>query len=216
MVRSRAKISGDPFTRTAEAEVDHRQRDVRHCDLAVLVDVAGGTLVERAFATPDADHLGDLGAEDDAVGVAVAAAFAEAVEAGLANAAALRLTSRTAAAARRRWPGTRVPGGQSSSVTQVGSGVGVTVGVDRSRQTPSTQERPGGQSSSSSQAMVGVGVGAGTQTSSGPHTCPTGQSLVASVQGIARRRRRSRSAAVVLVGVAVGCTVTLARMNASR
>ncbi len=37
-----------------------------------------------------------------------------------------------------------VSGGQSSSVTQVGSGVGVTVGVDRSRQTLSTQVSPGG------------------------------------------------------------------------
>src|SRR5262245_11997649 len=66
--------------------------------------------------------------------------------------------------------------GQSSSVVQVGSGVKVGVGVERSRQTPSTQSSPGGQSSSSSQRMVGVGVGAGTQMSSGPHTCPTGQS----------------------------------------
>src|SRR5512143_611761 len=102
-----------------------------------------------------------------------------------------------------------VPGGQSSSVTQVGSGVGVTVGVEMSRQTPLMQNRPVGQSLSLLQAMVGVGVGAVTQKPSGPQTWPTGQS-VSRVQGTGLVGVGVGGGVLVLV--AGGATVTLARM----
>src|SRR5207237_6737776 len=78
--------------RATQSEIVGRQGDVTRGDGAVLVDVTGGTDGEVALAADDADHLRDLAAEDDAVGVAVTAAFAEAVETRLAHTAALELT----------------------------------------------------------------------------------------------------------------------------
>ncbi len=71
------------------------------------------------------------------------------------------------------------PDMQSPSLVHVGSGVGVTVGVDRSTQMPFTHVRGAGQVPSG-QAIVGVGVGAGLHTCvAGSHTCPRGQFLSA-------------------------------------
>ena len=99
-------------------------------------------------------------------------------------------------------------GGQSSSVTQVGSGVGVTVGVDRSRQMLSTQVSPGGHSSVVVQWIVGVGVGAVSRSRPPAHL--PDRAIVVGVHGTFWVG--VGVGATVLVLVADGATVTLARM----
>src|SRR5690606_17157686 len=74
-----------------EAEVVHRQRHVAGGHLAILIDVTRRADVDAALTAEDADHARDLAAEHDAVGVAVTAALAEAVETGLAHTAAFEL-----------------------------------------------------------------------------------------------------------------------------
>src|SRR5262249_60712447 len=87
------------LARTSEAEVEHRQCDIARGHHAVLVDVASRTHVDPTGTADDADHAGDLGSEDDAVEVTVAAAFAEGVQTGLARTAT---RSRVCAAAVRQ------------------------------------------------------------------------------------------------------------------
>ena len=91
------------------------------------------------------------------------------------------------------WPALACPSGQSSSVTQVGSGVGVAVGVDRSRQTPSTQTAPAGTRRCVSQCdRRRRRRGGDAAPVVGPHTWPTGQSVSRCARDIG------------LVGVGVG------------